>query len=138
MTTQRRQLDPNNIHPGAAKKMSALHPETIKEIEEAIANNAVVVVGMAQNPHVKNVRSALREAGIDFKYLEYGSYLSEWKRRLTIKMWSGWPTFPQVFVRGVLIGGEDLTKAAIADGTLKSRIEESPPPRKDASAAAPA
>ena len=78
---------------------------------------------MAQNPHVKNVRKALTEAGIDFKYLEYGSYFSEWARRLTIKLWSGWPTFPQVFVRGVLIGGEDLTKAALADGTLKARAE---------------
>ena len=29
---------------------------------------------------------------------------------------------PQVFVRGVLIGGEDLTKAAIADGSLKARL----------------
>jgi monothiol glutaredoxin len=135
-TQQRRQLDPNNIHSGAAKKMSELHPETIKEIEDAIANNAVVVVGMAQNPHVKNVRNALKDAGIDFKYLEYGSYLSEWKRRLTIKMWSGWPTFPQVYVRGVLIGGEDLTKAAILDGTLKSRIDNKS--SQDASAAVPA
>lgn len=78
---------------------------------------------MAQNPHVKNVRRTLTEAGIDFHYLEYGSYLSEWRRRLAIKLWSGWATFPQVFVRGVLIGGEDLTKAAIADGKLKGHTQ---------------
>ncbi len=101
------------------------HTETIREIKEAIDAHAVVVVGMAQNPHVRNVRKALAEAGIDFHYLEYGSYFSEWSRRLTIKMWTGWPTFPQVFVRGVLIGGEDLTKAAIADGTLRARIDAS-------------
>ena len=46
---------------------------------------------------------------------------SEWKKRLAIKLWSGWPTFPQVFVRGTLIGGEELTKAALADGTLRQR-----------------
>ncbi len=78
---------------------------------------------MAQNPHVKNVRKALDDAGIPFKYLEFGSYLSSWRPRLAIKIWSGWPTFPQVFVRGVLLGGEDLTKAAIADGSLKKRVD---------------
>jgi glutaredoxin-related protein len=76
---------------------------------------------MAQNPHVKNVRKALTDAGVAFEYLEYGSYFSAWKERLAIKLWSGWPTFPQVFVRGALLGGEELTKAALADGTLKSR-----------------
>jgi glutaredoxin-related protein len=119
----RKQLDPANIHPDAASKLAERHPETIAEIEAAIAENKVVVVGMAQNPHVKNVRKALTEAGVEFKYLEYGSYFSEWSRRLTIKLWSGWPTFPQVFVRGVLIGGEDLTKAALANGTLAARLE---------------
>ncbi|HEX7602476.1 MAG TPA: glutaredoxin domain-containing protein, partial [Polyangiaceae bacterium] len=64
------------------------------------------------------VRNALSEAGIEFKYVEYGSYFSKWKERLAIKLWSGWPTFPQVFVRGVLLGGEDLTIAAIKDGSL--------------------
>lgn len=92
--------------------------DTIEEIERALAENPVVVVGMAQNAHVKRVRRALSEARIDFTYLEYGSYLSEWRRRLAIKQWSGWPTFPQVYVRGVLVGGADLAKAAIADGTM--------------------
>jgi glutaredoxin-related protein len=119
----RKQLDPANIHPDAASKLAERHPETIAEIEAAIAENKVVVVGMAQNPHVKNVRKALTEAGVEINYLEYGSYFSEWSRRLTIKLWSGWPTFPQVFVRGVLIGGEDLTKAALANGTLAARLE---------------
>lgn len=123
MTTQRKLHDPTRIHPAALDKMNEKFGETIGEIEQAIQDNPVVVVGMAQNPHVKNVRKALSEAGIDFKYLEYGSYFSEWPRRLRIKMWSGWPTFPQVFVRGVLIGGEDLTKAAIADGTLRARLD---------------
>lgn len=122
--TTRTILDPSRIHPAAAEKMSSRHAETIREVEKAIADNAVVVVGMAQNPHVMKVRKALEAAGIQFAYLEYGSYFSGWGRRLAIKLWSGWPTFPQVFVRGVLIGGEDLTKAALADGTLRERLAE--------------
>jgi glutaredoxin-related protein len=121
----RKILDPSRISPSAAAKISEAHADTIREIEEAIEKHPVVVVGMAQNPHVKNVRKALAAAGIDAHYLEYGSYLSEWRRRVAIKQWSGWPTFPQVFVRGVLFGGEDLTKAAIADGTLRARLSSS-------------
>lgn len=101
-------------------KMTSFHADIVREVEDAIKAHDVVVVGMAQNPHVKNVKKALEGAGVQFHYLEYGSYFSEWKKRLAIKMWSGWPTFPQVFVKGELIGGEDLTKAAIERGELKA------------------
>jgi len=118
----RPRLDEACLAPAVLSGMETFRPEIVREVQEAVRRNAVVVVGMAQNPHVKNVRRALTEAGIEHTYLEYGSYLSKWKERLAIKLWSGWPTFPQVFVKGVLIGGEDLTKAAIADGSLKSSI----------------
>lgn len=79
----------------------------------------MVVVGMAQNPFVKKARAALEKAGIPFTYLEYGSYFSQWKERLAIKLWSGWPTFPQVFVRGTLVGGFTDVERMIADGSLQ-------------------
>jgi hypothetical protein len=75
--------------------------------------------GHGADPQVRKVRQALDEASVAHKYLEYGSYLSKWKERLAIKLWSGWPTFPQVFVRGTLMGGEDLTKQALADGARR-------------------
>lgn len=114
-------LDPARISPAAAEKLQSFHADVVAEVASAVEAHPIVVVGMAQNPHVKNVRKALEGAGLEFHYLEYGSYFSEWKKRLAVKQWSGWPTFPQVFVRGVLIGGEDLTKAALADGTLQAR-----------------
>ena len=122
MTTTRNILEADRIHPAALEKMNARHADTVREVEAAVRKHAVVVVGMAQNPHVRTVRKLLGEAGIEFEYLEYGSYFSEWSRRLAIKQWSGWPTFPQVFVRGTLIGGEDLTKEALANGTLRAKI----------------
>jgi glutaredoxin-related protein len=102
--------------------MERFHADVVREVQEAVRRDAVVVVGMAQNRHVRTVRQALSEAGVEHTYLEYGSYLSKWRERLAIKLWSGWPTFPQVFVRGVLIGGEDLTIAALGDGSLKTSI----------------
>jgi glutaredoxin-related protein len=113
-------LDSSRVAPAAAEKLQTFHADVVAEVASAVEKHPVVVVGMAQNPHVKNVRKALGAAGLDVHYLEYGSYFSEWKKRLAIKQWSGWPTFPQVFVRGVLIGGEELTLAALADGTLQS------------------
>jgi glutaredoxin-related protein len=116
-------LDPTKITPAAASKMTEFHAVVVREVKDAVARDAVVVVGMAQNPHVKNVRKALDDAGVKYTYLEYGSYFSAWRERLAIKLWSGWPTFPQVFVRGVLLGGEDLTKAALADGSLRKQLD---------------
>ena len=98
--------------------MAAFHADVVAEVRDAIERSPLVVVGMAQNPHVRNVRRALTQAKIEFTYLEYGSYLSKWRERLAIKLWSGWPTFPQVFIKGVLLGGETATLAAIADGSL--------------------
>ncbi len=116
-------LDESRISGPAQDKIASFHSEVVREVERAIEDSPVVVVGMAQNPHVRKVRQALDRAGVEYRYLEYGSYLSEWRRRLAIKLWSGWPTFPQVFVKGTLLGGEDLTLAALEDGSLKKRLE---------------
>lgn len=116
-------LDESRISGPAREKIASFHPEVVREVERAIAESPVVVVGMAQNPHVRKVRQALDRAGVEHRYLEYGSYLSQWRRRLAIKLWSGWPTFPQVFVKGTLLGGEDLTLAALEDGSLRKRLE---------------
>ena len=50
----------------------------------------------------------------------YGGYFSAWKERLAIKLWSGWPTFPQVFVRQTLIGGASDTYKALE----KNEVQE--------------
>jgi len=121
----RPQLEQRSVAPAALSAMEGFHADVLREVQEAVRREPLVVVGMAQNPHVRKVRQALDEAGVAYKYLEYGSYFGKWKERLAIKLWSGWPTFPQVFVRGTLIGGEDLTKQAIADGSLKSSLTAS-------------
>jgi monothiol glutaredoxin len=37
---------------------------------------------------------------------------------------SGWPTIPQVFVRGELIGGADIVEELAATGQLERKLEE--------------
>jgi monothiol glutaredoxin len=108
--------------PHVNDKIAGFHAPIVQEVAQTVARDPVVVVGMAQNPFVKRARQALKEAGVNFTYLEYGSYLGKWRERLAIKLWSGFPTFPQVFVRGTLIGGHDETRAALADGSLQQRL----------------
>jgi monothiol glutaredoxin len=122
MTTPRPFLSDDKRTPAAAEAMNGFHRDIVDQVRTTVEREPVVVVGMAQNPFVKKVRQALTQAGITFTYLEYGSYFAKWKERLAIKMWSGWPTFPQVYVRGVLIGGHDDTVKALQDGSLRERL----------------
>jgi glutaredoxin-related protein len=112
-------LASENVAPDALNFITGYHQQTVNEVAAAVAANKIVVVGMVMNPFVKKARNALTEAGIDFKYLEYGTYWSMWKPRLAIKLWSGWPTYPQVFVEGKLIGGFKELDAAMKSGKIK-------------------
>ena len=37
---------------------------------------------------------------------------------------SGWPTIPQVFVKGELIGGADITEELLASGDLARKLDD--------------
>ncbi|MES2527023.1 MAG: glutaredoxin domain-containing protein [Bdellovibrionota bacterium] len=104
-------LSNDSLTPEAAKAISSYHSGIVSEVADAVEKNKVVVVGMVANPFVKRARKALEASNVPFKYIEVGSYVSKWKERLAIKLWSGWPTYPQVFVNGKLVGGAvDLEK----------------------------
>jgi glutaredoxin-related protein len=110
----RQVLTEQQIHTNVQATIAQFNQDIVQEVQLAIAQHKVVVVGMTQNPVVKNVRALLSDAGVTYHYLEYGSYFSQWKRRLALKMWTGWPTFPMVFRDGVLLGGCKEVKALIA------------------------
>ena len=111
-------LDEARIHPAVRAKIAGHHADIVDEVESAVAAHAVVVVGMKQNPMPRKARKALDAVGIPYQYLEYGSYLNTWRRRNALKMWTGWPTFPMIFVKGVLIGGATDLEKLIESGEL--------------------
>ena len=119
----RKILEESRIHPAIRDKLANYRTDMVKEVEDAVAANAIVVVGMSQNPHPRRARKLLDGAGLPYKYLEYGSYLKHWRRRLAIKLWAGWPTFPMVFVKGVLIGGADDLERLIANGEMNKLLK---------------
>jgi monothiol glutaredoxin len=64
---------------------------------------------------------ALREAGAPVTGVDI---LVDPAIRQELSAISGWPTIPQVFVKGELIGGADITEELAADGELARLLEE--------------
>lgn len=118
MSSRRGVLGESRIHHAVEGQVVDFHRDVVEEVDRAVAERDVVVVGMAVNPHVKRARRILERAGVSCEYLEYGSYVSGWRRRLALKMWTGWPTFPMVFVRGRLVGGASDLAALVESGEL--------------------
>lgn len=112
-----------DVHPAIRDKIASYQSDLIEEVRAAVAKHDIVVVGMAQNPHVKKARASLKKRGLDFTYLEYGSYLGAWRRRLALKMWTGWGTFPMVFVKGSFIGGNAELVRLAESGELDALLE---------------
>jgi monothiol glutaredoxin len=120
----RQTLDESRLHPAIRDKVANLQADIVHNVQSAAASNAVLVIGMAGNPHCRRARRVLNDAGIAHHYLGYGSYFSEWHQRLALKMLTGWPTFPMVFVKGQLIGGADDLVKLIQSGELKRLLGE--------------
>lgn len=109
--------------PAAQAAQAAFHADVVRQVADAVSTHPVVVVGMSLNPFVKKARAALDAAGIAFEYIEVGGYHNQWKPRLALKMWAGWPTFPQVYVKGTLVGGHSDLVDALANGTVASMLD---------------
>ncbi|MDX2015495.1 MAG: glutaredoxin domain-containing protein [Myxococcaceae bacterium] len=109
-------------HPAVTEAQSKYHADLVEEVAAAVAKHDVVVVGVSGLQPGKRARKLLDEQQVPYRYLEYGSYLSGWRRRLALKLWVGWPTFPHVFVKGTFIGGASDLGRLIASGELKSML----------------
>ena len=120
----RQTLDDTRLHPAIRDKVANLNADIVHNVQAAAASNPVLVVGMAQNPFCRRARKALATASVPHQYLEYGSYLGQWRQRNALKMWSGWPTFPMVFVKGSLVGGFDELNKLLTSGELKRLLGE--------------
>jgi len=115
-------LDEAHIHSSIRDKVATNRTAIVKEVQDAIASNDVVVVGMRINPAPRKARRLLDAAGIPYKYLGYGSYFRQWRLRTALKMWTGWQTFPMIFVKGVLVGGASDLAKLIESGELKRML----------------
>ena len=119
---QRPRLDRSNIQPANSEQIASNEQSIVREVKAAMAKYQVVVVGMSMNPFPKRARRVLDGAGVTYQYMEYGNYFSSWRQRNALKLWTGWPTMPLVFVKGMLVGGADNLVKLIDSGELKKML----------------
>lgn len=125
VANSRQALSPDLVYPEADAAIGSFHPDVLEHVQRSLGEHAVFVIGMSRNPFCKKARVLLENAQIEHLYWDCGGYFGEWKKRLAIKMWSGWPTFPQVFVKGKLVGGFAELEKAQQSGDLKRWLEQS-------------
>ncbi len=98
---------------------------TIDKIKSQIATNPVLLYmkGTADAPQCgfsQAAVQALNSAGIEFAYV---NVLAAPFIRERLPQVSNWPTFPQLFINGELVGGSDVICEMVEDGSLQKMFE---------------
>ena len=99
--------------------------DTLKQRIEATINQDRIMLFMKGSPSMPQcgfsaaVVGVLKEEGVKF-----GSFniLADGEIREGLKAYSNWPTFPQLYVDGKLVGGADIVRDLHARGELKKLV----------------
>ena len=99
----------------------------LREQIERIIGDAPVALFMKGTPQMvmcgnsDRALRALQAAGAPVTAVDV---LPDPRIRQELSAVSGWPTIPQVFVKGELIGGADITEELYASGELQRKLDE--------------
>ena len=105
--------------------MSQLPEELKQRLEETIKKQRVMLF-MKGNPSMPQcgfsaaVVGVLKEVGVPFGTF---NILSDQDVREGLKLYSNWPTFPQLYVDGQLVGGCDIVRDMHAKGQLAALLK---------------
>jgi len=97
-----------------------------KKIEDQIKNNDVCLF-MKGTPEVPQcgfslaVSNVLKHLKVKFKGI---NVLENQDIREGIKVYSDWPTIPQLYIKGEFIGGCDIVKEMFEKGELQKKLTE--------------
>jgi monothiol glutaredoxin len=100
--------------------------ELREQIEEVIRDEPVALFMkgtpqaiMCGNSH--RALAALHAAGAPVTTVDI---LPDPRIREELQALSGWPTIPQVFVKGELVGGADIAEELLASGDLQRKLDD--------------
>ena len=98
---------------------------TKEKIQKLIETNPLMVFMkgtklMPQCGFSNNVVQILNSLGVEFSTVDV---LSDFEVREGIKVYSNWPTIPQVYLKGEFLGGSDILIEMYNSGALKEKIE---------------
>jgi len=96
-----------------------------ERIKNVIEENDVIIFikGSPEAPQCgfsARTTEALKACNADFAYIDI---LAEPEVRAGLPQFSNWPTFPQLFVKGELVGGCDIVMDLYQKGELQTMIE---------------
>lgn len=100
--------------------------ETIEKIKQQIADNNILLY-MKGSPKMPmcgfsaQASQAIITCDSEFAYVDI---LTNPDIRSELPAYANWPTFPQLWVKGELIGGCDIIMEMYQQGELKSLLEE--------------
>jgi monothiol glutaredoxin len=98
----------------------------VEKLQQQIHNTPIILYmkGTPEMPQCgfsARVVQVLKECGAHFESVDV---LAEPEIRATLPKVSDWPTFPQLFVNGALIGGCDIVLEMHAEGSLLPLINQ--------------
>jgi monothiol glutaredoxin len=104
--------------------------DTLERIKQTLQSNSVVLFmkGTPQFPMCgfsSRTAQALKATGADFASV---NVLEDPEVRANLPRYSNWPTFPQLFINGELIGGCDITLELYESGELERMVKEARKP----------
>ncbi|HIJ26096.1 MAG: Grx4 family monothiol glutaredoxin [Gammaproteobacteria bacterium] len=100
--------------------------DVLERIDQQVKNNPVVIYmkGTPQFPvcgFSSRTSAALQQTGVEFAYV---NIMEDPEIFENLPRYADWPTFPQVYVGGELIGGCDITLELYEKGELQSMMEK--------------
>lgn len=106
--------------------MSANSAEVLARIKQHLAAEPVVLFmkGTPDFPQCgfsAQTVAALRKVGAQFHAV---NIFDDLELRDALKSYSNWPTYPQLYVKGELIGGCDIAMQMLQNGELKRLVDE--------------
>lgn len=99
--------------------------DTLQQIEDQIKNNQIVLY-MKGSPDIPQCGfsatavNILMQCGKKFAYVDV---LANPHIRAELPKYANWPTFPQLWINGELIGGCDIISEMFNSGELQAIIE---------------
>ena len=100
--------------------------DIMDHIKQAIESNSVILFmkGSPEFPQCgfsARASQALIECGAEFATIDV---LAEPEVRANLHRYADWPTFPQLYISGELIGGCDIVMEMYENGDLKTAVEQ--------------
>lgn len=98
---------------------------TEDKIRQQIAENPIIIYmkGTPENPECGFSAAAIKSLNTTGKAFAFVNVLQSPFIREKLPKVSDWPTFPQLFVGGELVGGSDIICAMIDDGSLQPLMD---------------